>query len=70
MWVQAVQQAGSTDVDAVRQAMYGQTVNSLSGYVDISEGQKFRQISESLLFEIFDELDLPKIGDGAKSKVD
>jgi urea transport system substrate-binding protein len=32
MWVQAVRQAGSTDVDAVRQAMYGQTVQSLSGY--------------------------------------
>ena len=32
MWVQAVQQAGTTDVDAVRQAMYGQTVRSLSGY--------------------------------------
>ena len=32
MWVQAVRQAGTTDVDAVRQAMYGQTVQSLSGY--------------------------------------
>jgi urea transport system substrate-binding protein len=32
MWVQAVQQAGSTNVDAVRQAMYGQKVKSLSGY--------------------------------------
>ena len=32
MWAQAVRQAGSTDVDAVRQAMYGQTVRSLSGY--------------------------------------
>ena len=32
MWVQAVQQAGTTEVDAVRQAMYGQTVRSLSGY--------------------------------------
>ncbi|MEQ9124770.1 MAG: transporter substrate-binding protein, partial [Alphaproteobacteria bacterium] len=31
MWVQAVQQAGTTDVDAVRQAMYGQTVTSLTG---------------------------------------
>ena len=27
MWVQAVEQAGTTDVDAVRQAMYGQKVN-------------------------------------------
>jgi len=32
MWTQAVAQAGSTNVDAVRQAMYGQTVHSLSGY--------------------------------------
>ncbi len=31
MWVQAVQQAGTTDVDAVRQAMYGQEVTSLTG---------------------------------------
>jgi len=32
MWMQAVQQAGTTDVDAVRMAVYGQTVQSLSGY--------------------------------------
>jgi len=32
MWTQAVLQAGTTDVDAVRQAMYGQKVRSLSGY--------------------------------------
>ena len=32
MWVQAVQQAGTTDVDAVRQAMYGQKVRSPSGF--------------------------------------
>ena len=31
MWAQAVKQAGSTDVDAVRQAMYGQTVPNLTG---------------------------------------
>ena len=31
MWVQAVEQAGTTDVDAVRQAMYGQKVTSLTG---------------------------------------
>ena len=31
MWVQAVQQAGTTDVEAVRQAMIGQTVRSPSG---------------------------------------
>ena len=33
MWVQAVEQAGTTNVDAVRQAMYGQKARSLSGYV-------------------------------------
>ncbi|MEQ8967404.1 MAG: urea ABC transporter substrate-binding protein [Azospirillaceae bacterium] len=31
MWVQAVEQAGSTEVDAVRQAMYGQEVKNLTG---------------------------------------
>jgi urea transport system substrate-binding protein len=33
MWVQAVEQAGTTDVDAVRAAMYGQTVPNLTGGV-------------------------------------
>ncbi len=32
MWVQAVRQAGTTQVDAVRQAMYGQKVKSPSGF--------------------------------------
>ncbi len=32
MWVQAVQQAGTTDVDAVRQAMYGQKVKAPGGF--------------------------------------
>jgi urea transport system substrate-binding protein len=31
MWTQAVKQAGTTNVDAVRQAMYGQKVKSLTG---------------------------------------
>jgi len=35
MWVQAVKQAGTTDVDAVRQAMYGQTVPNLTGGVAV-----------------------------------
>jgi len=35
MWVQAVKQAGTTDVDAVRQAMYGQKVKNLSGGVAV-----------------------------------
>ena len=32
MWVQAVQQAGTADVDAVRQAMYGQKVKAPGGF--------------------------------------
>ena len=35
MWTQAVKQAGSTDVDAVRQAMYGQKVKNLTGGVAV-----------------------------------
>ncbi|MEQ8700373.1 MAG: transporter substrate-binding protein, partial [Bauldia litoralis] len=35
MWVQAVQQAGTTNVDAVRQAMYGQKVRAPSGYISV-----------------------------------
>ena len=35
MWVQAVQQAGTTHVDAVRQAMYGQEVKNLTGGVAV-----------------------------------
>ena len=33
MWAQAVQQAGTIDVDAVRQAIGGQTVKSPSGFI-------------------------------------
>ncbi len=32
MWVQAVRQAGTTDVNAVRQAMYGQRIKAPSGF--------------------------------------
>ncbi len=35
MWTQAVSQAGTTDVDAVRQAMYGQKVKAPSGFTAI-----------------------------------
>ncbi len=35
MWTQAVEQAGTTDVDAVRQAMYGQEVKNLTGGVAV-----------------------------------
>ncbi|WP_373083782.1 urea ABC transporter substrate-binding protein [Sneathiella sp.] len=35
MWTHAVEQAGTTDVDAVRQAMYGQKVKNLTGGVAV-----------------------------------
>jgi len=35
MWSQAVMQAGTTDVDAVRQAMYGQKVKAPSGFTAV-----------------------------------
>ena len=35
MWVQAAKQAGSVNVDAVRQAMYGQRVKNLTGGVAV-----------------------------------
>jgi len=35
MWTQAVEQAGTTDIDAVRQAMYGQKVQNLTGGVAV-----------------------------------
>ena len=35
MWAQAVRQAGTTDVDAVRQAMYGQKVKAPCGFVEV-----------------------------------
>ena len=35
MWTQAVQQAGTTNVDAVRQAMYGQKVAAPGGFTSV-----------------------------------
>jgi urea transport system substrate-binding protein len=35
MWAQAVRQAGTTDVDAVRQAMYGQKVKAPGGFESV-----------------------------------
>jgi urea transport system substrate-binding protein len=35
MWTQAVVQAGTTDIDAVRQAMYGQKVKAPSGFESV-----------------------------------
>ena len=39
MWAQAAEQAGTTNPDAVRQAMSGQTMNSPSGYVITMDGK-------------------------------
>lgn len=38
MWAQSVLQAGTTDTDAVRQAMYGQKVRNLSGGISMMQG--------------------------------
>jgi urea transport system substrate-binding protein len=35
MWVHAVEQAGTTDVDAVRQAMIGQKMRDLAGFTEV-----------------------------------
>ncbi|HVU02385.1 MAG TPA: urea ABC transporter substrate-binding protein [Polyangiaceae bacterium] len=39
MWAQAAEQAGTTDVDAVRQAMSGQMVRSPSGFDIVMDGK-------------------------------
>lgn len=70
MWVQAVRQAGTTDVDAVRQAMYGQTVTSLTGYTSVmnpnhhlSKPVLIGEIQADGQFETVWETDGPVIGD-------
>ena len=70
MWVQAVRQAGSTSVDAVRQAMYGQTVTSLTGYTSVmnpnhhlSKPVLIGEIQADGQFETVWETDGPVIGD-------
>jgi len=70
MWVQAVRQAGSTNVDAVRQAMYGQTVTSLTGYISVmnpnhhlSKPVLIGEIQADGQFETVWETDGPVIGD-------
>jgi urea transport system substrate-binding protein len=40
MWAQAVKQAGTTNVDAVRQAIGGQTVQSPSGFEITMDAKK------------------------------
>jgi len=70
MWVQAVLQAGTTDVDAVRQAMYGQTVRSPSGFDvvmntnhHLSKPVLIGEIQDDGQFEIVWETDDPIVGD-------
>jgi urea transport system substrate-binding protein len=70
MWVQAVQQAGTTDVDAVRQAMYGQKVRSPSGFDvvmntnhHLSKPVLIGEIQEDGQFEIVSETETAIVGD-------
>jgi len=51
MWVQAVEQAGTTDVDAVRQAMIGQRVRSPSGF-DVVMGSNHHMAKPVMIGEI------------------
>ena len=70
MWVQAVQQAGTTDVDAVRQAMYGQKVRSPSGFDvvmntnhHLSKPVLIGEIQADGQFEIVSETETAIVGD-------
>jgi len=70
MWVQAVQQAGTTDIDAVRQAMYGQKVKNLTGGVAVmntnhhlSKPVLIGEIQEDGQFEIVSQTDDVVVGD-------
>jgi urea transport system substrate-binding protein len=70
MWVHAVEQAGTTDVDAVRQAMYSQKLRSLSGYDiqmntnhHLSKPVLIGEIQEDGQFQIVWETDGPIVGD-------
>ena len=51
MWVQAVQQAGTTNVDAVRQAMTGQKVKSPSGF-EVTMGSNHHMAKPVMIGEI------------------
>jgi urea transport system substrate-binding protein len=51
MWVQAVQQAGTTDVDAVRQAMIGQKVKSPSGF-EVTMGANHHMAKPVMIGEV------------------
>jgi len=51
MWVQAVQQAGTTNVDAVRQAMIGQKVKSPSGF-EVTMGSNHHMAKPVMIGEV------------------
>jgi urea transport system substrate-binding protein len=70
MWVQAVRQAGTTDVDAVRQAMYGQKVPNLTGGIAVmnpnhhlSKPVLIGEIQEDGQFEVVWQTDDVVVGD-------
>ena len=70
MWAQAVQQAGTTEVDAVRQAMYGQTAKSLTGTTAVmnvnhhlSKPVLIGEVQDDGQFEIVWQTDGPVVGD-------
>ncbi|MCY4500907.1 MAG: transporter substrate-binding protein, partial [Alphaproteobacteria bacterium] len=70
MWAQAVKQAGTTDVDAVRQAMYGQTAKSLTGTTAVmnvnhhlSKPVLIGEVQDDGQFEIVWQTDGPVVGD-------
>ena len=70
MWTQAVKQAGTTDVDAVRQAMYGQKVKNLTGGMAVmntnhhlSKPVLIGEIQDDGQFEVVWETDGEVIGD-------
>jgi branched-chain amino acid transport system substrate-binding protein/urea transport system substrate-binding protein len=51
MWAQAVKQAGTTDVEAIKQAMIGQKVNSPSGF-DVVMGSNHHMAKPLLIGEV------------------
>ncbi len=70
MWVQAVRQAGTTNVDAVRQAMYGQRFKSLTGTIaemhpnhHLSKPVLIGEIQEDGQFEVVWKTEGPVVGD-------
>ncbi len=70
MWTQAVKQAGTTDVDAVRQAKYGQKVKNLTGGMAVmntnhhlSKPVLIGEIQADGQFEVVWETDGEVIGD-------